>query len=184
MIGSSRGFTLVETMIAVILSTMIAYFLINLLYGGQKTAEKYTGKMAAAQKANIILQKVRMALRGAKELEITGTGISGMTSKGEHFQLEYRPDKEAIEWTNPPVSIDKTLGQNKIYKFEILQPIAAYPRIYQLVIHYKNPEAKIPSEENALVYRSIVSERVPYGDRITDPSWVLNSKDDCPPSCN
>ncbi|MBT3784130.1 prepilin-type N-terminal cleavage/methylation domain-containing protein [bacterium] len=179
-----KGFTLVEVMIAVVLSTMIAFFLLQIYAKFQKDATELTGKVAAARDANIVLQKIRMVLRGARDLEITGTGISGKNSKGELFQLEYRPDKQGVEWTNPPIPKDKILGNRKIYKFEILQPIPAYPGIYQLVIHYKNPESRVPSEENALVFRSIVSERVPYGDRIPDPSWVMNSKDDCPPSCN
>lgn len=179
MISKKQGFTLVETMIAVILSTMISYFLISLLYGGQKTATKYTGKVATIQQANTILHKLRMIFRGSKELDVANPStVNGTSFEGGAFSILYRPDIEALEVSGAKKEI---LGKGQIYSFEVKAPLSRYKNIYQIKLKFKNPEASGPSEANGLEFRTIVSERVLQ--EVPDPAWVKNSNQECPPDC-
>jgi prepilin-type N-terminal cleavage/methylation domain-containing protein len=179
----NRGFTLVEVMIATVLATMISIFLMQLMSRGQTIASRFSGKIAAARDAHVILQKLKMALRGSRDLRIEGTGFSAKNSNGAEYHIEYRPDRQGLEWTNAPSTMDRWLGHRQIYAFQITQPLQNYPQIYKLSLNFKNPEARDPSPENALTFTTLVSERVPYGDRIPDKAWIPNAKDECPPSC-
>ena len=177
------GFTLVEVLIATVLATMISIFLMQLMSRGQSIASRFSGKIAAARDAHVILQKLKMALRGSRDVRIEGNGFSAKNARGEEFHVEYRPDRKALEWTNAPTSMDRWLGTHQIYSFQMGKPLEEYPQIYKLNLSFKNPEARDPKPENALNFSTIVSERVPYGDRIPDKAWVPNAKDECPPSC-
>lgn len=172
------GFTLVEVMIAVVLSTIIAIVLMSVMTSVQTKTKKLTGRSKAAQDALVVLQKLKNVLRSSKEVSVSESGFSGSFSDGKPYEISYDGEREGISFPEAESSRDKLMGAGQIVFFEIIQPMGEdFPNIFKMTIGIENPEVNVMSEENHLYYSTIVSERIPQGDRIPDPSWVPNSQD-------
>ncbi len=189
-----RAFTLVELGIAVVLASVISILLMAMMTRFQQTAVQLTGRNKAANDSILIMYKLKNLIRNAKRVETQGSSFVVSFSDGKQDEVTFDSETGLISWEGDNVSSwDRNLGNGTLLSMnlESISKIANIqtPRLYKLILKIENPEAPYRNEpelalQKALVYSTIVSMRIPDLQRETDPSWVMNSDENCPPSCD
>ncbi len=190
---SNRAFTLVELGIAVVLASVISILLMTMMTRFQKTAVELSGRNKAAQDAIVIMYKLKNLIRNAAKIETLDSSFLVTFSDAKTNEVVFNSETGLIEWSGEYVDPwDKSLGSGTILGMS-LKPLGQVgdiqvPRVFKLTLKLENPEARYRNEptlalQKALIYSTIVSMRIPDGKKESDPSWVYNETDQCPPSC-
>jgi hypothetical protein len=157
---------------AIILLTMMNRFM------GQ-TAET-SQIMTVAREASVILRMMKMAVREAEAVEV-GENILRCTKGGKqaHF-FRFDNVQQSVEYTNAE-------GKKKHYaRGDIVGLVSSVlpdaRNIFSLTISFKDPRVKRGGAEEAISeFSAIVTQRV--NEKFSDPAWILNKTEGCPPSC-
>ena len=194
LIFNTKAFTLVELGIAVVLASVISILLMAMMTKFQQTAVELSGRNKAANDAIIIMYKLKNLIRNAKQVNSQGSSFTVIYSDGKTDDVEFDPQTGLISWEGDDVALwDKNMGNGSLLamNLESISKIGNIqtPRVYKLTLKIENPEARHRSEptlamEKALVYSTIVSMRIPDLQKESDPSWVMNKEENCPPSCD
>ena len=188
-----RAFTLVELGIAVVLASVISILLMTMMTRFQKTAVELSGRNKAAQDAILIIYKLKNLIRNAAKVETQSSSFTVYFKDDKTNTVTFNSDTGLIEWDGFDVPLwDQSLGSGTLLGMTLksLSKVGEVntPRVYKLTLKLENPEAPYRNEpalalQKALIYSTIVSMRIPVNKKESDPSWVLNSQQNCPPSC-
>lgn len=176
-----KAFTLVEIGIATFIATTMAIILLTLMNRFMGRTAETSQIMVVARESSVILRLMKMSVREADNIE-TGEHLLRCTKGGKqaHF-FRFDNTKEAIEYTNPNgkkmfYAVGNVLG----FSSELASHQA---NVFRLILHFKDP--RVPrggTEEASADFSAIVSQRVNV-EVFSDPAWILNEQDSCPPNC-
>ena len=189
----TKAFTLVELGIAVVLASVISILLMTMMTRFQQTAVELSGRNKAANDSILIMYKLKNLIRNAKQVKTQGSAFTVTLPDGKTNEVTFDPQTGLISWDGDDVPMwDRSLGNGSLLSFnlESKSEIGSIktPRVFKLTLKIVNPEAPHRDEpslamQKALVYSTIVSMRIPDLQKESDPSWVMNSQEECPPSC-
>jgi prepilin-type N-terminal cleavage/methylation domain-containing protein len=176
----NRGFTLVEIMIATVVSTLMAMFMLRLMTDFSVQVSHTGEVMATARDASIILRIIKESIREAHE--VTPGTDSFVTTVNEtdgslrEMRFERIDDSMVISDSAKGTSVNYAKGN--IYRLEV-KPVDKYGNIFRVILRMKNPQSNAePNDDNTAEFGCIVTQRV--DNSIPDKSWVPNEADACP----
>ena len=172
---SSKAFTLVEIMIAVVIASVISIFLMNMLTRFTVDTSRIGNQGNASREISRILSTIKNFIRESASINAGDVSLTIGLHTGKNVIVNHEPGRKAISIVED--GKQRYMGLGSVYDLKITE----FPGIrgmFKITIKYENPRNPAEAEAaNALEYGALVAQRAPVqGDTVR---WVPN-KDSTP----